>query len=319
MNVAITCELAAPLVVAGQAVAFPPAPVPLAALDLSDAEALVCLLSDRVDAATMARAPRLRVIANYAVGTDNIDIAAATALGICVLNTPDVLSAATAELAFALMLAVARRLGEGERLVRAGQWQGWHPTQLLGVPLAGRRLGIVGMGRIGRQMAQRALGFGMEVAYAGGRLSDTAARAVGSLDELFAQSDVISLHCPLTPTTRLLVNAARLALLPAHGIVVNTARGDCVDEAALLAALDSGRLFGAGLDVFTGEPQVNPALRCHPRVVCAPHLGSATVDARAQMVELLADGMAHVLAARPSAPPRNLVNPNVWAMRRGVA
>jgi len=317
VTILATSQLPRALVVAGQAVAYPSTGrTPVQTLDVHRATGLVCLLSDRVDAALLARAPALRFVANYAVGTDNIDLAAATAHGICVLNTPDVLTDATAELAFALMLAVARRLGEGERLVRAGQWQGWAPSLLLGQPIAGRRLGIVGMGRIGRAMAQRAQGFGMHVAYVGGSAgpASTATR-VASLDELFAVSDVISLHCPLTPATRHVVNAARLAMLPPGAIIINTARGDCIDEAALLAAIDSGHLFGAGLDVFTGEPALNPALLQRPNVLCAPHLGSATSQARNAMVECLEVGIANMLA---NQLPANLVNRDVWPSRRGT-
>lgn len=317
MTILATSQLPRTLVVAGQAVAYPPSGrAPVQTLDLTSATGLVCLLSDRVDAALLARAPALRFVANYAVGTDNIDLVAATALGICVLNTPDVLTDATAELAFALMLAVARRLGEGERLVRAGQWQGWAPSLLLGQPIAGRRLGVVGMGRIGRAMAQRAEGFGMQVSYVGGAAAaNSNAQRAASVDELFASSDVISLHCPLTPTTRHVVNAARLALLPPGAIVINTARGDCVDEAALLAALDSGHVFGAGLDVFTGEPALNPALLQRSNVLCAPHLGSATSQARSAMVECLEIGIANMLA---NQLPANLVNRDVWSRRRGT-
>ena len=319
MTILATTRLPAALVVAAAPVIFPPSGrVALGDLDLSTARGLICLLSDRVDHAVLARAPQLRFVANYAVGTDNIDVEAATSLGICVLNTPDVLTDATADFAFALMLAVARRLGQGERMVRAGEWQGWAPDLLVGQAIAGRRLGIVGMGRIGRAMARRAVGFGMPVSYFGGRAGpelETAVRAVASCDELFASSDVVSLHCPLNATTRHLVNAARLRLMPAGGIVINTARGDCIDEAALIAAVDCGHLFGAGLDVFTNEPALNPALLLRENVICTPHLGSGTSQARAAMVQCLEFGIAHVLSAQM---PANLVNPAVWPHRRGA-
>ena len=270
-------------------------------LDLADADALVCLLLDRVDAALLARAPRLRVVANCAVGYDNVDVAAATAAGVAVTNTPDVLTEATAELTFALMLAAARRLPEGERLARSGQWEGWRLDQLLGVGLAGKTLGIVGMGRIGQAVARRAGCFNMRVIASG--------RGEGvPVDELFAEADVVSLHCPLTPETRHLVNAARLARMKPTAILVNTARGGCVDEPALAAALGDGRIFAAALDVFAHEPEIDAGLLSCPRLVLAPHIGSATTETRTQMAQLCADAVIAVLAGRR---PGNLVNPEV--------
>ncbi len=203
-------------------------------LDLSDADALVCLLLDRIDAGVIARAPKLRVIANCAVGYDNVDVAAATAAGIAVTNTPDVLTEATAEFTLALLFAAARRLPDGERLVRSGAWPGWRLDQLLGVDLAGKTLGIVGLGRIGRAVARRAEALGMRIAH-----SEPGAGL--PVDELFAVADVVSLHCPLTPDTRHLVNAERLALMKPTAILVNTARGGCVDEGALMAGCSPPR------------------------------------------------------------------------------
>lgn len=280
--------------------------------ELATADALVTLLTERVDAAVLDAAPRLKVVANYAVGFDNVDVAAATARGVAVTNTPDVLTEATADLAFALALAAARRLGEGERLVRAGRWTGWAPDQLLGVDVWGRTLGIVGMGRIGHAMARRGRGFAMDVVYAGPR--DVAeAAALGArrldLDAVFAEADVISLHCPLTPQTRGLVDARRLALVKPTAILVNTARGACVDEAALAAALAAGRLAGAGLDVFAAEPEIHPDLLAQERVILAPHVGSATTRARIRMGELCASAVRAVLAGEA---PANLVNPEAW-------
>jgi glyoxylate reductase len=269
--------------------------VGLAGVRLSDADALVCLLLDRIDAAVLAAAPRLKIVANCAVGVDNIDLAAAARAGVAVTNTPDVLTEATAELAFALMLAAARRLGDGERLVRSGEWGGWALDQLLGVQLAGKTLGIVGYGRIGQALARRAVGFGMTVIHAD--LGD-------DVDALFRQADVVSLHCPLTPATRNLVDARRLALMKPTGIVVNTARGGIVDEAALAEALTAGRLFAAALDVFVGEPRIDPRLLAAPRLVLAPHIGSATTEARTQMAQLCADAVIAVLSGRR---PPNLV------------
>lgn len=297
--------------------------VGIADLDLRAADALVCLLLDRIDAAVLARAPNLRVVANCAVGIDNIDVAAATAAGVCVTNTPDVLTEATAELAFALLLACARRLGEGERLMRAGAWTGWALDQLLGVGLLGKTLGIIGMGRIGQAVARRALGFGMHVIYAdhadphkapflpAGEIPDS--RAV-SLDAVFATADAVSLHCPLTPQTRHLVDDRRLAMMKPTAILVNTSRGGCVDEAALIRALTGGRLFGAALDVYAREPAIDPGLLGCPRLVLAPHIGSATTGARTAMAQLCADAVISVL--RGHRPP-NLVN-NVsppWSRR----
>lgn len=284
-------------------------------IDLSDADALVCLLLDRIDAALLARAPRLRVVANCAVGYDNVDLAAATAAGVCVTNTPDVLTEATAELAFALLLACARRLGEGERLIRSGGWTGWALDQLLGIGLAGKMLGIIGYGRIGQALARRALGFGMNVVYADPLASAedvaepapderTRARPL-ELNELFATADAISLHCPLTPETRHLVNAHRLARMKPTAILVNTARGGCVDDAALVQALRDGRIFGAALDVYAREPEISPELLDCPRLVLAPHIGSATTEARTAMAQLCADAVIAVL--RGHRPP-NLVN-----------
>jgi glyoxylate reductase len=287
-------------------------------------------LRDRIDAALLARAPRLRLVANCAVGYDNVDLATATAAGVCITNTPDVRTEATAERAFALVLACARRLGEGERLVRSGAWTGWALDQLLGVQLAGKTLGIIGYGRIGRALARRALGFGMKVVYAdplpaagsqlgpgsplpeqiplGGQVSSL------SIHEVFATADAVSLHCPLTPETHHLVNAERLALMKPTAVLVNTARGGCIDEPALIDALTCGRLFGAALDVYAREPEVSPGLLACPRLVLVPHLGSATTEARTAMAQLCADAVISVL--RGHLPP-NLVN-NVtpsWSRR----
>ncbi|MGE3460001.1 MAG: 2-hydroxyacid dehydrogenase, partial [Kofleriaceae bacterium] len=251
--------------------------VGLDGVELHDADALVCLLLDHIDGGVLARAPKLRVIANCAVGVDNIDLDAAQRAGVTVANTPDVLTESTAELAFGLMLAAARRIGEGERMIRAGTWTGWALDQLLGIQLVGATLGIVGFGRIGQAMARRALGFGMSVIYANRREVPALPQARRmSVDDVFAQSDVVSLHCPLTPETRHLVDARRLGRMKSTAILVNTARGGCVDEAALVEALTAGRIFGAALDVFQDEPGINPALLQCPRLDLAPHIGSAT-------------------------------------------
>ena len=277
----------------------------LADVDLADADALVCLLLDRVDAALLARAPRLRVIANCAVGVDNIDRAAAARAGVIVTNTPDVLTVATAELAIALMFAAARRLGEGERLVRGGGWSGWRLDQLLGVQLAGKTLGVVGLGRIGTAVAGRGEALGMRV---------VGARRGEPIDPIFAAADVVTLHCPLTPETQQLVDARRLGLMRPGGLLVNTARGACVDELALADALDAGHLAGAGLDVYAHEPAIHPRLLASPRAVLAPHLGSATTEARTQMAQLCADAVIAVLTGRR---PTNVVEPIPGEVARG--
>ena len=284
--------------------------------EVRTADALVCLLSDRIDDAALAAAPRLRVVANYAVGVDNVDVAAATERGIAVANTPDVLVEATADFTFALLLAAARRLGEGERLVRGGGWRGWTPELLLGADAGGRTLGIVGLGRIGRAVARRARGFAMTVLHHGGRApeDDPGLAASVPLDELLAQSDFVSLHCPLTPSTRGLIDAAALAAMRPGAFLVNTARGAIVDEPALAAALERGHLGGAGLDVFVGEPTIDPRLLAAPRLVLAPHLGSATTNARIRMAELCTHAVRDVLAGRR---PANLVNGDALAARAG--
>jgi glyoxylate reductase len=270
--------------------------------ELVEADGLIAALDVRVDDALLAAAPRLRVAANVAVGYDNVDVAACARRGVVVTNTPDVLTAATADFTWALILAAARRIVEGDRLVRSGGWRGWSLDLLLGRELAGTRLGIVGLGRIGQAVARRARGFDVEVVYAGPRPVEAAAD-LGAwhvpLDELLATSDVVSLHCPLGPTTRHLIDAAALARMKPDAILVNTARGPIVDEAALAAALAAGRPGAAGLDVFEREPAVEPALLDHPRVVLAPHLGSATTATRGRMATLAAEAVADVLAGRP--------------------
>jgi len=267
--------------------------------DLTTADALICLLLDRIDHTVIARAPRLRVIANCAVGYDNIDVAAATAAGIAVTNTPDVLTETTAELAFALVLAAARRLPEADRLVRSRQWVGWRLDQMLGEGLAGKTFGVIGRGRIGTAVMRRAEAFGMRTISAG-RDDD--------VDAVFATADVVSLHCPLTPATHHLVNARRLDLMKPTAILVNTARGGCVDETALIEALHAGRIFGAALDVFAHEPEIDGRLYDCPRLTLAPHIGSATTETRIQMARLCERAVIDVLAGRR---PPNLVNSEV--------
>jgi glyoxylate reductase len=268
-------------------------------------DALVSLFNDRVDVALLDRAPRLRVVANFAVGYDNVDVAACAARGIVVTNTPGVLSEATADLAFGLLLSTARRITEGDRLVRRGAFQGLTPSFLLGAPVHGATLGIVGLGRIGQAMARRARGFGMRVLYANRtRAPAELERALGAtamdLDELFGQADIVSLHCPLTPETHHLVNARRLARMKPGAILINTTRGSVVDEPALASALASGPLGGAGLDVYEEEPRVYPALLALENVVLAPHIGSADRPTREAMGRIAAENVLAVLAGRPA-------------------
>lgn len=257
---------------------------------LLSSDAVLCTVTDRIDAAVLAAEPlRTRVLANFGVGYEHIDLAAASARGVVVTNTPGVLTEDTAELAIALMLMAIRRLGEGERDLRAGAWAGWGPTHHLGRRLTGKTLGIVGMGRIGRAVARKAvLGLGMRLLYAsrtplpaGEAASLDAVRV--DVDRVFAEADVVSLHVPGTEDTRHLVNARRLELMPPHGILVNTARGSVVDEEALADALERGIIAGAGLDVFVEEPKVPARLLALPNVVLLPHLGSATIEARTAM------------------------------------
>ncbi len=277
------------------------------------ADGLLCLLTERIDAALFDAAPRLRVVSNYAVGVDNVDVAEATRRGVLVTNTPDVLTEATADLTWALLLSACRRLGEGERLVRAGGWQGWAPMQLLGADVHGKTLGIVGLGRIGRAVARRAAGFGMVVLHHTRRPIDPAVeRTLGArpagLEELLRASDIVSLHVPHTPETHHLMDRERLRLMKRTAYLVNTTRGAVIDEAALVEALRDGTIAGAGLDVYEREPQLTPGLTALPNIVLAPHLGSATIEARTAMADLAAENLLAALAGRRPPHP---VNPEV--------
>lgn len=259
--------------------------------------------SERFDADVIAALPaRLRIIANHSVGTDHVDLAAAKAKGIVVTNTPDVLSDATAEIAILCMLGAARRGAEGDAMVRAGKWDFWSPAFMVGRQVTGRRMGIVGMGRVGQVVAERARGFGMQVHYHNRRRlpAETEKGAVfhDTLDSLLAVSDVLSLHCPSGPESTGLIGARELALLPERAIVVNTARGALVDEDALVAALASGRLFAAGLDVFRDEPGGNPALAALPNTFLLPHIGSATAETRDAMGFRALDNLDAFFAGR---------------------
>lgn len=267
---------------------------------------LLPVITTRVRGADMDRLRGLRVIANYGVGYDNIDMAAARERGIPVSNTPGVLTEATAELTWALILAVARRLGEGERMVRAGAWSGWEPTQLRGTLLHGRTLGIIGAGRIGRAVGERARAFGMRVLYWSRTRQPAWEQASGAaycdLDELLATADVASIHLAKASDTELLIDAAALARMQDGAMLINTARGAIVDEAALIAEVRSGRLR-AGLDVFTAEPHVPAELRALENVVLLPHLGSATNDTRQAMWNLAWANLLRGVAGEPLLNP----------------
>jgi glyoxylate reductase len=274
--------------------ALPPSPEQLREA-VADADGLLCLLTDRVDEALLVAAPRLRVVANYAVGTDNVDLEACARRGIPVGRTPDVLTDATADLTWALILAVARRVPEAAGAVRAGEWHTWEPARWLGLGLAGRTLGVIGAGRIGRAVARRAAGFGMEV------------RLTGRHDdpyELIAAADVVTLHAPLTPETARLIDAAALERARPGALLVNTARGGLVDQDALADALREGRLGGAALDVTDPEPLPadHPLLEA-PNLLVVPHIGSATHEARSAMTELCVANLEAGLAGRPLPHP----------------
>jgi len=275
------------------------------------AAGILCTLADRIDAQVMdAAGPALRVVSNFAAGFDNIDLAEATRRGIRVCNTPGVLVEATADMAFALLLAAARRLSEAERFLREGRWTGWDPFGFLGVPVHGAILGIVGMGRIGQAVAARARGFSMTVLYHNRRrLPPEAEARTGAvwrpLDALLAEADFVVLCLPLTPDTRGLLGRRELALMKPAAVLVNVARGEIVDEAALAEALQARRLFAAGLDVYEREPTVHPALLAAPSAVLAPHLGSATGQARTRMGELAVTNLLAVLAGRNPPCPVN--------------
>jgi lactate dehydrogenase-like 2-hydroxyacid dehydrogenase len=255
------------------------------------ADALLPTVTDKLTADVLSVTPRkAQLLANFGVGFNHIDIAAAKAAGIAVSNTPDVLTDATADIAMTLLLMVARRAGEGEREVRSGKWTGWRPTHMIGSQVSGKVVGLVGMGRIARAVARRAHhGFGMKVVFhdpyppSAQEAAALGAEAASSIDEVLAQADFVSLHCPATPETRHLMNAARFRQMKPTAFLVNTARGDVVDEAALVAALQARTIAGAGLDVFEREPIVSPELLTMENVVLFPHLGSATRETRIAM------------------------------------
>ncbi|OLB04599.1 MAG: D-glycerate dehydrogenase [Gemmatimonadetes bacterium 13_2_20CM_69_27] len=280
---------------------------------LRGADALVPTVSDRITAQTLAVEPlRARILANFGVGYNHIDVAAAKARGLVVTNTPDVLTDDTADDAIMLMLMVARRAGEGERHVRSGTWTGWRPTHMLGTKVSGKTLGLIGLGRIGRAVARRAhQGFGMRVVFhdpyppPANVVADLAAEPKATVEDVLREADFVSLHSPATPETRHLMNAERLALMRPTAFLINTARGDIVDEAALVAALERRQIAGAALDVYEQEPHVTPALLTMENVVLLPHLGSATQETRVAMGMRALDNLAAFFAG--SAPRDRVV------------
>ena len=280
---------------------------PLAPEDLraraAEKDALIVLLPDRIDRAVLDAAPRLKIIANVAVGYDNLDVRHALQKGVICTNTPDVLTEATADLAWALILDVTRRVSEGDRLARAGNWRGWTFEFMLGAGLQGKQLGIVGAGRIGRAVAERARGFGMTIAVTSRRDPGWPDAEFMPLDRLLATSDVVSLHVPLSPETRGLIDQPALARMKRTAFLINTTRGAVVDESALAWALKEHMIAGAGLDVFENEPQINAALLTLENVVLSPHLGSATRETRTAMADLAVSNVLAVLTGQPPLTP----------------
>lgn len=290
---------------------------------LRDKDALVCQLTQRVDAEVLAAGAKLRLVANVAVGYDNIEVGAATARGVAVTNTPGVLDDTTADFTWALILGVARRVAEGDRLVRSGEWKGWDLMLLVGGDVHGKTLGIVGLGRIGKRIAQRARGFGMHVLYTdAARAAAEVEREFGvewaEKERLLGEADFVSLHVPLLPETRHWMGAAEFRRMKPTAYLINASRGPVVDEAALVEALEQKGIAGAGLDVFENEPAIHPKLLVLPNVLLAPHIASASVETRTRMAVMAAENVLAVLAGRR---PPNLVNAEVWeatAARKGM-
>ena len=275
------------------------------------ADGVLCTLTEKIDAEFMDAAGNvLKVVANMAVGYDNVDLAAAKERGVVVTNTPEVLNETPADTTFMLLLAAARRLGEGERIVRAGEWEAWGPKMLLGPDVWGKKLGVIGLGGIGGAVARRAKGFGMEILYTGRSRKEEAEREFGAryleLDGLLQESDFVSIHTPLTDETQHLIGVAELEKMKPEAVLVNTSRGPVVDEEALADALESRRIFAAGLDVYEEEPEVHPKLLKLENVVLAPHIGSASIETRDKMAILAAENLQAVLSGEE---PLNPVNP----------
>jgi glyoxylate reductase len=291
-----------------------PVPHEVLVRETAKADGLLCLLTERVDAHLLDAAPGLKVIANMAVGYDNIDVAAATARGVPVTNTPGVLTETTADLAWALLMAAARRIVESDTFTRAGRWRHWSPTLLLGQDIHHATLGIVGLGRIGAEVAKRGRGFDMRILYTGRSRQPERERELGveyaELDELLRQSDFVTIHTPLNAETRHLIGARELELMKPTAILINSARGPIVDQKALTEALIHGWIGGAALDVFEEEPIApDDPLLTLDNVVVLPHIGSATTATRGKMARIAAENLLAALAGRK---PPNLVNPEVW-------
>lgn len=278
---------------------------------LEEAFGVVAMLGNKFDRQALSRLNSVKVISNFAVGYNNVDIAAATEKGIAVTNTPGVLTDATADLAFGLLLAAARRIAEGDRFVRAGKFKGWAPLLMLGSEVSGKTIGIVGAGRIGTAVARRALGFGMKILYAS-RKQNAGIEALGgikaSLARLLRESDFVSLNVPLNEKTNGMIGKKEIGLMKPSAVLVNTARGEVVDEKAMIAALKKGKIAGAGLDVYVNEPKINPELLKLNNVVLAPHLGSSTLETRAKMAELAALNAVAILKGKR---PPSIVNPSI--------
>lgn len=275
-------------------------------------EGLICLLTEKVNEELLRNAPKLRIAANVAVGFDNIDVAACTKRGVVATNTPGVLDETTADFAWTLLMAVARRLGEGEQLARSGNWKGWNLDQLCGADVWGKTLGIVGFGRIGRAVARRAQGFQMKVIYSDAiRAAEDAEKAVHAeyrdFNALLAESDFISVHVPLLPETRGLFDGPRFFRMKPTAYLINTSRGPVVDEAALVAALEANKIAGAALDVYENEPFIHPGLKRN-NVVLAPHLASASLETRTKMAVMAAN---NVVALFKGQRPANMLNPDI--------
>jgi glyoxylate reductase len=283
---------------------------------VKDREGLICLLTEQINEELLRTAPKLRVVANVAVGFDNIDVEACTKRGVVATNTPGVLDETTADFAWTLILAVARRLGEGEALARSGNWKGWNLDQLCGADVWGKTLGIVGFGRIGRAVARRASGFQMKVIYTDAvRAPEDAEKSVNAefrdMNSLLADSDFISLHVPLLPDTRGLFDAPKFYRMKPTAFLINTSRGPVVDEHALVAALENKKIAGAALDVYENEPFIHPGLK-RPNVVLAPHLASASLETRTKMAVMAAQ---NVIALFNGQRPPNMLNPDIFKKR----
>ncbi len=279
-------------------------------------DALICLLTDKIDGEVMDASPSLKIIANYAVGYDNIDVSEATKRGIFVTNTPGVLTETVADLAWALIMAIARRIVEGDKFMREGKFRGWAPMLLLGSDVHGKTLGIIGAGRIGQAVARRAKGFNMRILYYSRRRKEDFEKECNAeyvdLKTLLRESDFISLHTPLTPETYHMIGENELKMMKSSAYLINTGRGKCVDERALVKALKEGWIRGAALDVFENEPEIEPELKELDNVVLTPHIGSASYETRSRMAVMVAE---NVLAALKGKMPPNCINPEALKYR----